>query len=401
MYEDKSPDPNIASTSEASTIMTTNLKDSLQTPGPHKLSAAHTELSEIGDKILKVAGAVKEQLQKCQPRPRARKPMVIFKALSYNLKHKSRIEKLSIDLSGLQNVMETRILITIRETLMKDRELNTNRFQNLEDRLQCFHSHLLAGHTRLEEIIDPKSGELKSIVHEEAQKTRHHVTRVVEETQEVVNARLQETNGNISTQFQIMQEERVSEDVYKQLENSFRYPGINARRNTIQKAQDQTFEWIFQELYETTKNETWIPKWDSFPDWLRSDKGIYWISGEAGAGKSTLIKFLEENDKIRQLLSESRPNTLIIAAYIWNAGAPMQRSFFGLLCSLPYDLFTSDSDICHHILRSQKETFRLKRETLDWTTEELKELLLKALQALLGPFVCLSMDWTKSTAQHH
>jgi hypothetical protein len=168
MYEDKPPDPNIASTSEALTRMTTDLKDSLQTPGPHKLSAADTELSEIGDRILKVAGAVKEQLQKCQPRPGAWKPMVILKALSYNLKHKSRIEKLSIDLSGLQNVMETRILITIRETLMEDRELNTNRFQNLKDRLQCFHSHLLAGHTRLEEIIDCKSGELKSIVHEEA-----------------------------------------------------------------------------------------------------------------------------------------------------------------------------------------------------------------------------------------
>jgi hypothetical protein len=186
--------------------------------------------------------------------------MFMLKALSYNLKHKSSIEKLSIDLSGLQNVMETQLLITIRETLMEDCELNTNRFQNLEDRLQCFHSHLLAGHTRLEEIIDLKSGELRSIVHEEAQKTRDHATRVGEETQEVVNARLQEINGNISTQFQIMQEERVSEDVYKQFENSFRYPGINARRNTIQNAQDQTFEWIFQQPYETTKNETWIPK---------------------------------------------------------------------------------------------------------------------------------------------
>jgi hypothetical protein len=285
MYEDNLPDPNIASTSDALAKMTTKLKVSLHSPRPQKLSAADTELSESGDKSLKIAGAVKEQLQKCQPRPGAWKPMVILKALSYNFKHKSRIEKLSTELNGLQNALETRILINLNETLMEDRQLNTDRFRNLEDRLQCFHDHLLAGHTRLEQIIDRKSGELKSIVHEEAQKTRDHVTRVGEETQEVVNARLQKTNGNMSTQFRIMQEERVSKDVYKQFKNSFRYSGINARRNTIQKAHDQTFEWIFQEPYETTENETWSPKWDSFPDWLRSDKGIYWISGKAGPEK--------------------------------------------------------------------------------------------------------------------
>jgi hypothetical protein len=59
MYEDQSPNPNVASTSEALTRMTTDLKDFLQTPQPQKLSAADTELSEIGDKISKVAGAVK------------------------------------------------------------------------------------------------------------------------------------------------------------------------------------------------------------------------------------------------------------------------------------------------------------------------------------------------------
>lgn len=42
-------------------------------------------------------------------------------------------------------------------------------------------------------------------------------------------------------------------------------------------------------------------KGDSIAEWLESGSGVYWISGKAGSGKSTLMKHLfwdlEETDR--------------------------------------------------------------------------------------------------------
>jgi ATPase subunit of ABC transporter with duplicated ATPase domains len=68
------------------------------------------------------------------------------------------------------------------------------------------------------------------------------------------------------------------------------------RESAIKEAYWKTFEWIFSErVFEREKRP-------SFLQWLRQGDGIYWISGKAGSGKSTLMKLLCDNGRTKKLL---------------------------------------------------------------------------------------------------
>jgi hypothetical protein len=80
---------------------------------------------------------------------------------------------------------------------------------------------------------------------------------------------------------EILAELRSAADIRKVrlITNSITYPEIATRRAAIKTAHKRTFEWIFRD--ETSP----------FMVWLRSGRDIFWISGKAGSGKSTLMKY--------------------------------------------------------------------------------------------------------------
>ncbi|KAK3935936.1 hypothetical protein QBC46DRAFT_357843 [Diplogelasinospora grovesii] len=105
------------------------------------------------------------------------------------------------------------------------------------------------------------------------------------------------------------------------------------RHENIADAHKDTFEWIYNSDCP-------------FAQWLVSETGIFWVSGKAGSGKSTLMKFITSNPSTNSLLSEWAPNGLITAAhYFWSAGTEMQKSQKGLLQTLLYDIFQSSPEL--------------------------------------------------------
>ncbi|KAK0743836.1 hypothetical protein B0T18DRAFT_392541 [Schizothecium vesticola] len=76
-------------------------------------------------------------------------------------------------------------------------------------------------------------------------------------------------------------------------------------------------------------------------EWLKSGDGAFWITGKAGSGKSTLMKFIADHPGTVRLAAEfASPKRAFIAAhYVWGPGMSMQRSIQGLLQSLLYDIF--------------------------------------------------------------
>ena len=64
------------------------------------------------------------------------------------------------------------------------------------------------------------------------------------------------------------------------------FPEISERHNRIMVAHEHTFHWVFE---DPASGGT---PWPSFTEWLRSGSGVYWITGKAGSGKSTLMKFI-------------------------------------------------------------------------------------------------------------
>lgn len=124
------------------------------------------------------------------------------------------------------------------------------------------------------------------------------------------------------------------------------YESMADRELAISDAHEATFHWIFN----NSKHET--AKWSSYTDWLESDEQVYWITGKAGSGKSTLMKFLTQPHQSRDAAESSRnlpmetrcteylrhwagDQRLIMASfYFWAAGTTAQKSHKGLFKTL-------------------------------------------------------------------
>lgn len=80
--------------------------------------------------------------------------------------------------------------------------------------------------------------------------------------------------------------------------------------------------------------------WDNLYSWLRHDSGIYWVSGKAGSGKSTVMKYLYEHEEIKRLLglwAEGSPLT-IVNFFFYALGSYEQNSQEGLEKALLYQI---------------------------------------------------------------
>ncbi|KAI0505287.1 hypothetical protein F5B22DRAFT_532208 [Xylaria bambusicola] len=123
-----------------------------------------------------------------------------------------------------------------------------------------------------------------------------------------------------------MREERIAEMIM----NSLSFETIDHRESTVPKAYSDTFEWVFGNP-QTGSDGT--PRWSDLREWATGQsKLIYWISGKAGAGKSTLTKFLAGDKRLEDYLQQwSNPCELLLATYYsWNAGNKLQKSHQGL-----------------------------------------------------------------------
>ncbi|CAD6441199.1 4159d68c-3291-4313-9b2a-ad5586edc72e [Sclerotinia trifoliorum] len=67
---------------------------------------------------------------------------------------------------------------------------------------------------------------------------------------------------------------------------------------------------------------------------------IYWINGNAGSGKSTLMKYVVGHDDVKNALTDWAGTKPLFTGnyYFWSAGNEMEKSQQGLLRSLLYDI---------------------------------------------------------------
>jgi hypothetical protein len=72
-------------------------------------------------------------------------------------------------------------------------------------------------------------------------------------------------------------------------------------RVTITKAHRDTFQWVL--LPDPSTSNPTNPGSD-FVGWLRNGSGVYWIQGKMGCGKSTLMKYVTEQELTKRHLRE-------------------------------------------------------------------------------------------------
>jgi hypothetical protein len=86
----------------------------------------------------------------------------------------------------------------------------------------------------------------------------------------------------------------------------------NPRRDRIDSSYDKTFEWIWTKT--ANRFVEWLGSWDAC---LEACENAYWISGVAGAGKSTLMKYVLEAERLKDYLPSQPQRPSIVCNYFF------------------------------------------------------------------------------------
>ena len=130
-----------------------------------------------------------------------------------------------------------------------------------------------------------------------------------------------------------------------------------------------------RENHPETLNSILDDEDSSLAKWLQRGNGLFWIRGKAGSGKSTLMKFLVEDERTEDLLRvwAGSNEVCIVQHFFWIAGTPLQKSHRGMLQDLLYQILNSDHTlvplVCHKRWKSPNPVGQ------DWTTKELSSVL--------------------------
>ncbi|KAK2613214.1 hypothetical protein N8I77_000140 [Diaporthe amygdali] len=225
------------------------------------------------------------------------------------------------------------------------------------------------------------------LVSSDGLRTREHVSREAEGTNDAV-ALVDEKLDCLVTR----QGAQVDDQTRGRFLQSLKYPDFNQRRNQIDNAYNETFQWIFVGNHEDGSGEDYEHfseiKWASFSNWLRSTNTLYWISGKPGSGKTTLVKYILAHERTERYLNIWSPGCAIVSHYFWKPGSRMQKNIEGLFYSLLYQLLGKDLIALKDVMSSVPGG---KDSYTDWSSAELRSALLRTLDSYRSG-VCLFLD---------
>ncbi|KAE9364661.1 hypothetical protein N431DRAFT_474246 [Stipitochalara longipes BDJ] len=283
-----------------------NLKlwlDEVKNSPPHPDETS--ELNDFAGEASKIADQLLGDLSKAAAQPNSK---LLDKSLaSFNARWNSRgIKSKAERLNEMRNTLQLGIILKLEQKVNGADILSNTVFQSLNDQTK---------------------------------------TAVIEALEQVSSARAEWPNS--------MGNETLSEgNVLKTIISRLNFLTREDRRDHIDAKHAKTFEWIYRSPADR------VVPWESFVDWLNIPGGTYWISGRAGSGKSTLMKFLNEKEKEKEKEKQrkakaeasSEPigqdsSTLILSFYFWNSGTYLAKSQKGLFKSLLLQALEQDSSL--------------------------------------------------------
>ncbi|KAF5720607.1 hypothetical protein FMUND_4095 [Fusarium mundagurra] len=357
------------------------------------------KLSEISQKTIDAAGELKKATRNITAQKGSR--IKAFYSAVRAKRNRAKINELSKSLNMCKEVMETELLLKICDQNTAIAQQQSQGFESLDSDVRNLILQLAAGHARVEQII--------SI---EAQATRDVI------------------NTHVTSEFKALGIKNISDNQRQRLLKSLKSEEIRERYNSVLPSSDACFERVFASFERVCRNDPgykawnthgqdfddgsdnenddsmfeeeseesdWVDEideidhlWECFSTWLQTDDKLFWIRGKPGSGKSTLIKFVINNDNTKRLLGSWHPNTRILSHFFWKIGSEPQNSIKGLLCSLLYDLMSEDDDFIDQVL----EKFRFSQSKdfyKEWSSQEAEEILLSLLDASTHP-TCIFVD---------
>ena len=185
--------------------------------------------------------------------------------------------------------------------------------------------------------------------------------------------------------------------IRKWILDSLGFATMQNRQEEVAQAYHTTFEWIFEEPKQESHH-----LWTNFVEWLRHGDGIYWVNGKAGSGKSTLMKYIYNDERTSQILAQWSGSMLVLVAtfFFWNSGTQEQRSQIGLLRSLLFQILHHRPALIHlmfpeelTMLRDQPPNAVRDFPRHAWSLRRLQNAVRRLVDMQdLGLNICLFID---------
>ena len=143
---------------------------------------------------------------------------------------------------------------------------------------------------------------------------------------------------------------------------SLSFTGMHARESNIEPAAEDAGNWLLENV--------------DFQDWAQRKRldrhhGFFWIKGNPGSGKSTLIKKVYATIKA----SSCDPSSIVTAFFFNARGSDLEKSPVGMFRTLLHSLCRQVSALRAIVLRTFLEKSRLLQPGWEWTESEIMALL--------------------------
>lgn len=165
------------------------------------------------------------------------------------------------------------------------------------------------------------------------------------------------------------------------------------RDESIGEAYGRTFEWLLtDERTEQQRNEHPV-----FGEWLRGPDSLFWFTGKAGSGKSTLMKLIFHHPLLLEHLDHwaSSAHRIEAGFFFFDQGSvPLQKSQEGLLRSLMYQILNKRIELVSKVFPEQWMDHKSQSTSSEthWTWVELRQgfkRLLRLSDEHLRLFLCI------------
>ncbi|EJT72935.1 hypothetical protein GGTG_09786 [Gaeumannomyces tritici R3-111a-1] len=133
------------------------------------------------------------------------------------------------------------------------------------------------------------------------------------------------------------------------------FRSMDDRRDGVAPAHAATFRWALN-----AKRPDRQAEWDDLSAWMRAGSGVYWISGKAGSGKSTLMKYIFSSSETQRLLQAwaGDLDLTVGSFFFWALGTTDQQSQGGISRAVLYHFLDTEPALIPIVLpRLWKDMF--------------------------------------------
>lgn len=180
-------------------------------------------------------------------------------------------------------------------------------------------------------------------------------------------------NGDVHHHYSGIYDGKSAEDKrWESFLQALSFERMDFRLAAITPAQEETCRWIFQRPEYL--------RWRD-PTLRNVHRGLFWIKGKAGVGKSTIMRCILEN-----AIDDMRGYCII--SFFFNArGQPLENSIEGMYRSLLHQLLQKLPSLRHVVTLPQ-----LSVESQTWEPDVLRDVFRKAILGSKGERIICIID---------